>query len=355
MTDLSSVFDSLSLLLSNGLSPYLSSPSTFSLPPISSGTALAICASARSAFSAEPTLLNLTGSFLIVGDLHGHVLELFRILCNFGLPPKQRYLLLGDLVDRGEFSVHTAVYVLLLKALYPDSVFVLRGNHESDDVNSTHGLLTEVAEVYEGREVFVALNEAFAEMPLAAIVNGEMVCVHGGIPRGMKTVAEIGEITRPVKPAENWKVEGLLWSDPGGGRRGGRFDASEAEIEEFCVRNGVKRLIRGHSAILGGIEYSCGNRVVTVFSISNYCDRGSGVAGVLEVREDGKEVEHKMEALPWVVRKAMAPVVKARERALDARPPKKSRSVGQPPIVMRQFMSSRGVNRMARIGVAIVP
>jgi hypothetical protein len=46
-----------------------------------------------------------------------------------------------------------------------------------------HSSVSEVTEVYDGMDVFAALNDEFAEMPLAVVANGDMVCVHGAIPR----------------------------------------------------------------------------------------------------------------------------------------------------------------------------
>jgi diadenosine tetraphosphatase ApaH/serine/threonine PP2A family protein phosphatase len=354
---LSSVLDALTHLISTGLDFPSSPPSVFSPPPIAFSDAKSICGLATAAFASEPTLLDLKGNFFIVGDIHGHILEFLRILRDFGIPPKTRYLLLGDLVDRGEFSVQTVLYVLALKAAFPCQFYVIRGNHESEEICGTHGLLAEIVEVYGNDQLFSEMVRAFGVIPLAARVNSELLCVHGGISPGLETVEQIRGITRPLRPADNAIADALLWSDPTANATAKRvppargFDFGEDVLGPFLERNKLRLLVRGHEAVKAGIVYGLHGKVVTVFSISNYCDREAGVAGVLEVGLDQREEKaHILPALPWVVRKAVAPVVPPTARVLSTVPVKQAAS--QPPIVMRQFMRSRGRNKGGAAGLA---
>ena len=81
-------------------------------------------------FQSEKTLLEIPIPVCVIGDLHGHILDLFRIIYSNGSPMDNNYLFLGDLVDRGEFSTETVIFVFLLKVLFPNRVYLILGNHE---------------------------------------------------------------------------------------------------------------------------------------------------------------------------------------------------------------------------------
>jgi hypothetical protein len=57
-------------------------------------------------------------------------------------------------------------------------------------------------------------------------------------------------------------------------------------------------------------------RLVTVFTVSSYCERPDGVAGVLQIRAaDHDEVPHILPWIPFVRRKAPASTPKKRRPA----------------------------------------
>ena len=80
-------------------------------------------------FAGEKAIIELQGEYVVIGDIHGHLLELVRVLNEFGLPPKSKYIFLGDLVDRGEWSIECVALSYSMKICYPDYVYILRGNH----------------------------------------------------------------------------------------------------------------------------------------------------------------------------------------------------------------------------------
>ena len=64
-----------------------------------------ICLKTFQLFSDEPNMLNLSSNIHIFGDIHGQYCDLIRFIDMIGLPPKVKFLFLGDYVDRGDNSI----------------------------------------------------------------------------------------------------------------------------------------------------------------------------------------------------------------------------------------------------------
>ena len=61
--------------------------------------------------------------------------------------PYTKDLFLGDLVDRGYYSVETILLLLALKVKHPERLFLVRGNHESGEITFLWGMQEEICRV----------------------------------------------------------------------------------------------------------------------------------------------------------------------------------------------------------------
>jgi hypothetical protein len=336
-------------LVSNGVSSLVANPA---LPPITLQAALDVCRCCQAILEFEPLVIPLQGDFLIVGDLHGSVLDLLRLFAQFGMPPATRYIVLGDFVDKGQFSVHTAVYLFAAKCRFPRSIFLVRGNHEFAEVNGIHGLLAEVREDFRSTELYMAFNTTFAYLPMAVRLNGDVLCVHGGIGPDFHSIDQLAGIPRPIDRATDI-IEAIVWSDPVDGdvrfhrnaKRNRGFEFGERPLAEFLARNGLKKMIRGHSYCAEGVRVQFGGKLITVFSASSYAGDACGCCGALEMSEAGGIKEHRIEALPTVYRHA--PKI---AKAMSIRPPRpsgpldtRSKRAGQPLIIARHVRGQFGL------------
>lgn len=158
-------------------------------------------------------MLSIPAPVTICGDIHGQFYDLLELFRLGGDMPQSRYLFLGDYVNRGYHSIETFLLLLSLKLKHPDRVHLLRGNHECRQVCQVYGLYDECLAKYN-ESVWKALSDVFDYLPLAAVVDNQMFCAHGGLSPSITNIDQIAKINRFQEVPVEGPITDLLWSDP---------------------------------------------------------------------------------------------------------------------------------------------
>lgn len=231
--------------------------------------------------------LSIPKKLAIVGDLHGDLTSLRSILNGIRFEaflgdPNNKLIFLGDYVDRGVNSIGVIFVVTRLKMKFPDSVILMRGNHEApiEFPFPSHDLPVEVVRRYgyeKGKLVYNGkILPLFRLLTLATMIDESLFLVHGGVPTGdVDNNFREAISTADQTYLSNSIMEEILWNDPREeienedaweySRRGiGKHFG--VEISRKWLRlSGTKVIVRGHEPCQG-YRIDHGGSIMTLFS-----------------------------------------------------------------------------------------
>ncbi|KAF6150139.1 hypothetical protein GIB67_023094 [Kingdonia uniflora] len=265
-----------------------------------------LCDNAERIFASESSVLQIKAPVKIFGDLHGQFGDLMRLFDEYGSPSTAGdiayidYLFLGDYVDRGQHSLETICLLLALKVEYPHNVHLIRGNHEAADINALFGFRIECIERMGERDGIWAwhrINRLFNWLPLAALIEKKIICMHGGIGRSINHVEQIENLQRPITmEAGSVILMDLLWSDPTendsveglrpNARGPGLVTFGPDRVMEFCDNNDLQLIVRAHECVMDGFERFAQGHLITLFSATNYCGTANNAGAILVLGRD---------------------------------------------------------------------
>ena len=251
----------------------------------------------------ESNVLTLQSPIVICGDIHGQLddlLELFRVS---GDKTTQKYLFMGDYVDRGYHSLNTYLYLVSLKLKYKDQFYLLRGNHESRQVSQMYGFYNECVLNYGHAGIWNMCNESFDLLPVAAVIDKDIFSVHGGLSPDLPLIEMIALQRRQDEIPSCGPLCDLCWSDPEDVRmwrqnqRGAGFFFGENEVKEFNHKNKLTLVTRSHQLAMEGFKYYFPDpekkepkgRLVTIWSAPNYSYRSGNDASIMKLRFPGQD------------------------------------------------------------------
>ena len=238
-------------------------------------------------FKEQKMLIELEAPLRVCGDIHGQYYDLLRIFEHCGFPGEFNYLFLGDYVDRGKQSLETICLLLAYKIKYPSKVHLLRGNHESSVTNRIYGFYDECKRRYNVR-LWRNFTELFNYLPVAALIDEKILCMHGGLSPDLRNFSSISEISRPTEIPDSGLLCDLLWSDPDKevldfdeNDRGVSVVFGEKIVQEFNRKNDLDLIIRAHQVVDDGYEFFAQRQLITIFSAPNYCGEFDNSAGIM--------------------------------------------------------------------------
>mmetsp|Transcript_4384 Transcript_4384/g.3931 ORF Transcript_4384/g.3931 Transcript_4384/m.3931 type:complete len:313 (-) Transcript_4384:108-1046(-) len=251
-----------------------------------------IVRTAREVFLQQPMLLEIGSPVNICGDTHGQYADLLRLFEIGGFPPSSNYLFLGDYVDRAKQSIEVITLVLCYKIKYSENFFLLRGNHECASLNRIYGFYDECKRRYSVK-LWRIFADCFNCMPVAAVVEDKILCMHGGLSPDLESLSQIYDIPRPTDVPDEGLLCDLLWADPDGtvmgwgyNPRGVSYTFGHDIIAEFLSRHDLDLICRAHQVVEDGYEFQSDRKLVTIFSAPNYCGEFDNAAAILSVSGD---------------------------------------------------------------------
>eukprot|EP00096_Caligus_rogercresseyi_P006498 TRINITY_DN2297_c0_g1_i1.p1 TRINITY_DN2297_c0_g1~~TRINITY_DN2297_c0_g1_i1.p1 ORF type:complete len:305 (-),score=68.36 TRINITY_DN2297_c0_g1_i1:2177-3091(-) len=246
--------------------------------------------------SEESNIQPVSSPVTVCGDIHGQFYDLEELFTTGGPLPDTNYIFLGDFVDRGHYSLETFTRLLALKVKWPDRITLLRGNHESRQITQVYGFYDECQIKYGNNNAWQYCCKVFDLLTIAALIDGQIFCVHGGLSPCVPSLDKIRLIKRDQEIPHKGAFCDLVWSDPENisswamSPRGAGWLFGKSVADEFMEHNNLKLICRAHQLVQEGYKYMFDDKLITVWSAPNYCYRCGNVASILKVNDvDNRE------------------------------------------------------------------
>ena len=280
----------------------------------------------------DHSLIKIRSPCKIFGNLYGIYNDLMRYFESYGNPSDDnqmgdisvmQYIFLGDFCDRGYNSLEIILLLFALKIKFPQFIYIIRGHHEDKNINAEYGLGQECIDrlsddIRDPLSIFANINKAFDLLPFGVLVDNNILMVHGGIGSSINSLDDIDCIKRPIEVVQNvsnneqLKVIDLLWSE-----YCDEIDNIDANIErdkfkkgfivkygknrlnKFLYENKINLLITAHQFVKGGFTTFNNDRLLIVFSATNYMNKFGNVGGMITIAK--KNANKRMNIIPKLI------------------------------------------------------
>ncbi|AYV84314.1 MAG: calcineurin-like phosphoesterase [Hyperionvirus sp.] len=230
--------------------------------------------------------IDISEKVIMIGDVHGSLHTFLRMLFRFHrfgildlktlkLAPGYRLVFLGDVIDRGNFSLEISIVIFFMiernnaDPMNPRIIYN-RGNHEEGRTSSAYGLASELSNRCEHGDLYQNLNDTYLFMPSAVILQVKhnssfyryWLC-HGGFDASFLEETSIlkkyiGERNAIIQLPGATEQDNIRWSDfinfgadkkgplINYGRGGTGLTYDKHNVYQFMTINKIDFIIRGH-------------------------------------------------------------------------------------------------------------
>jgi serine/threonine-protein phosphatase PPG1 len=145
---------------------------------------------------------------------------------------------------------------------------------------------------FDGPQVWQYVVEMFDYLPIAAVVDNKIFCVHGGMSPLIQRISDINKLNRIGEVPSEGPITDLMWSDPDNdvegfkiSERGAGYVFGEMVVNKFLHINNIDNIVRAHQLCLDGYNILFNGKIVTVWSAPHYMNRYFNLASIMEVDE----------------------------------------------------------------------
>ena len=179
------------------------------------------------------------------------------------------------------------------------SPLLLKKQHvQSRQITQVYGFYDECLRKYGNASAWRHCVQCFDTFGLAALIDEQILCVHGGLSPDVRTLDQVRAIDRNQEIPHEGAFCDLVWSDPEDisvswqmSPRGAGYLFGQRVTDEFHHVNNLQLMARAHQLVMEGRKYHFDQRLVTVWSAPNYCYRCGNVAAILEIGGDANPEE----------------------------------------------------------------
>lgn len=86
--------------------------------------------------------------------------------------------------------------IFIFQVRYRERITILRGNHESRQITQVYGFYDECLRKYGNANVWKFFTDLFDYLPLTALVDSQIFCLHGGLSPSIDSLDHIRALDR---------------------------------------------------------------------------------------------------------------------------------------------------------------